>query len=190
MRSIQGASHRLGGGRSFSLIICLMASDTRPKLNHQGQPREKVILQPGFHLTDWLRLVKSPGADFSGRHGQPPMKITKEELALHNSKHDCWTSYHGKVYNITNYVPYHPGGEAKIMLGAGRDCTALFNKYHAWVNIESMLSKCYVGTLASEKDVILESDETESGSVALPSIDELTIKDEVQRILAKDDDTT
>lgn len=38
---------------------------------------------------------------------------------------DCWTLVNGRVYDVTNYIPYHPGGK-KIMLGAGKDATQLF----------------------------------------------------------------
>ena len=34
--------------------------------------------------------------------------------------------------------------------GAGKDATALFNKYHQWVNYESMLSACVVGKLVKD----------------------------------------
>ncbi|KAF9602563.1 hypothetical protein IFM89_029862 [Coptis chinensis] len=34
-----------------------------------------------------------------------------------------------------------------LMKAAGKDCTLLFNKYHAWVNDEFLLEKCLVGTL-------------------------------------------
>ena len=33
----------------------------------------------------------------------------------------------GHVYDVTEYVPYHPGGVSEIMKGAGIDGTALFN---------------------------------------------------------------
>ena len=33
------------------------------------------------------------------------------------------------------------------ILGAGKDATSLFDEYHAWVNIDQLLSKCYVGPL-------------------------------------------
>lgn len=33
------------------------------------------------------------------------------------------------------------------MRGVGTDATNLFNEVHAWVNYESMLSKCLVGKL-------------------------------------------
>jgi hypothetical protein len=50
------------------------------------------------------------------------------------------------------------------MLGAGKDCTDLFNKYHRWVNIDSMLGKCLVGhLLPDEKLIISEADEEEEG---------------------------
>ena len=33
------------------------------------------------------------------------------------------------------------------MRGAGKDATNLFDEYHAWVNIEQLLAKCYIGPL-------------------------------------------
>ena len=53
---------------------------------------------------------------------------------------------------MTAYIPFHPGGVKYIMMGAGRDATALFNKYHAWVNIDFMMAKCMVGLLESPAD--------------------------------------
>ena len=59
-------------------------------------------------------------------------------------------------------MPYHPGGIPKLMLGSGKDCTVLFNKYHSWVNCESILAKCLVGTLADESiSKITEDNEEE-----------------------------
>lgn len=134
--------------------IRVMASDTMPP-----KSREKVRLKPGFHLVDWMNLMKT--SDFSCRNGGPLRKISIAELASHTSQFDCWTAYNGKVYNITQYLHYHPGGVAKLMEGAGKDCTKAFNKYHAWVNIESMLSKCLVGILMADEEGIVEEDEHE-----------------------------
>lgn len=97
-----------------------------------------------------------------------------EELSRHNTKYDCWTAYNGKVYNISNYLPYHPGGEKKLLIGAGKDCTKEFNKYHPWVNIDNMLSKCYIGPLESNIMPIVSEDdkEEEDGSIS-KDIDDL-----------------
>ena len=37
----------------------------------------------------------------------------------HNKEDDCWTVYQGKVYDVTSYLDYHPGGRDKLMLAAG-----------------------------------------------------------------------
>jgi len=38
---------------------------------------------------------------------------------------------HGEAYDVSEFVARHPGGRAAIGLGAGRDCTAMFESYHA-----------------------------------------------------------
>lgn len=48
-------------------------------------------------------------------------------VAKHASKSDCWTIVNGSVYNITSYVPVHPGGVAEIVRACGVDSTDLFN---------------------------------------------------------------
>jgi len=51
--------------------------------------------------------------------------ITLQELSQHNSISDCWMAIHGKVYNVTDYLFMHPGGES-ILQGCGTDATTLF----------------------------------------------------------------
>eukprot|EP00882_Tetradesmus_deserticola_P023525 GHRQ01025604.1.p1 GENE.GHRQ01025604.1~~GHRQ01025604.1.p1 ORF type:complete len:129 (+),score=38.95 GHRQ01025604.1:251-637(+) len=41
-----------------------------------------------------------------------------------------WTIYRGIAYDITAFIPRHPGGEWLVNLAVGRDCTALFESYH------------------------------------------------------------
>lgn len=60
----------------------------------------------------------------------------------------------GKVYNMTPYLPYHPGGEAEILKGAGRDGTRLFGEVHPWVNWEGMLEGCLVGVAVEESEIV------------------------------------
>lgn len=50
-------------------------------------------------------------------------RITMDELAQHNTKEDCWQAYGGKVYNVTPYLKFHPGGIPQLMKAAGKDGT-------------------------------------------------------------------
>ena len=54
------------------------------------------------------------------------MRIPPSELKLHRRGDDAWSAFNGKVYNITAYLPFHPGGEKELMRVAGRDGTKLF----------------------------------------------------------------
>lgn len=107
---------------------------------------ERVLLEKGFSQMDWMRLTKS-GADLAGLGGGPQRRLTLEEVATHSSEADCWTVIGDRVYNLTPYLPFHPGGKPLLMKGAGRDSTALFNKYHPWVNVHYMLASCLVGVI-------------------------------------------
>jgi cytochrome b involved in lipid metabolism len=59
------------------------------------------------------------------------LRITTSELKQHRKRDDCWSAFNGKVYNITSYLPYHPGGEKELLRVAGRDGTQLFSTFHA-----------------------------------------------------------
>ena len=54
------------------------------------------------------------------------MRITPSELGEHRTREDAWAAFRGNVYNITPYLPFHPGGEKELMRVAGRDGTKLF----------------------------------------------------------------
>lgn len=97
---------------------------------------------------DWIRLTQH-AKDLAGRKGSRLRAISLDEVASHASEFDCWTVFRGRVYNLSPYLPYHPGGK-QILLNtnvAGADCTALFDKYHRWVNGSNMLQTCEVGWL-------------------------------------------
>jgi cytochrome b involved in lipid metabolism len=40
--------------------------------------------------------------------------ITLAQLKEHSQSGDCWVSYEGVVYDITEWLPLHPGGSAVI----------------------------------------------------------------------------
>lgn len=62
----------------------------------------------------------------------------------------AWTSYQGRVYNVTAYLPFHPGGQGELLRAAGRDGAKLFAEVHPWVNWEGILGECWVGVLGQE----------------------------------------
>uniref|UniRef100_A0A0K8VDC3 Cytochrome b5 reductase 4 n=1 Tax=Bactrocera latifrons TaxID=174628 RepID=A0A0K8VDC3_BACLA len=110
-----------------------------------GNPRNKCALKPGHSLLDWIRLGNS-GIDLAGTRGRVTT-VNSDELARHNTREDAWMAIRGKVYNVTRYMDFHPGGVDELMRGVGCDATKLFDEVHAWVNYQQLLVKCFIGPL-------------------------------------------
>jgi cytochrome b involved in lipid metabolism/monoamine oxidase len=73
--------------------------------------------------------------------------FTLAEIKKHNKKGDAWTLIENKVYNISSWIPKHPGGEI-IMQAVGKDATQLFNsRGHPSYVKKTILPKYYIGTL-------------------------------------------
>ena len=118
------------------------------------QKSRQITLQPGYSPLDWAALTTSPSANLRGKDAPPNklIKVTPSQLKAQSGRKgkDAWTSHQGKVYNITPYLPFHPGGQGELMRGAGRDAGQLFMEVHPWVNWEGMLGECLIGILVAE----------------------------------------
>jgi L-lactate dehydrogenase (cytochrome) len=57
-------------------------------------------------------------------------KLSGEEIAKHNSKESCWVVIHGKAYDVTDFIPEHPGGPKIILKYAGKDATEEYEPIH------------------------------------------------------------
>jgi len=55
---------------------------------------------------------------------------SKEEVAKHTTKGDCWVILHDQVLNVSNFLSQHPGGELAILTFAGKDASAEFDMIH------------------------------------------------------------
>ncbi|CAO3588816.1 unnamed protein product [Absidia cylindrospora] len=52
---------------------------------------------------------------------------TSSQVASHTSADSCWIIYNGKVYDVTEFILDHPGGDDLILDYAGKDVTANTN---------------------------------------------------------------
>ncbi|CAN0901849.1 Cytochrome b5 domain-containing protein RLF [Linum grandiflorum] len=109
--------------------------------------RAKVPFEKGYSQMDWLNLTRTH-PDLAGLKGESNRRlIPLSEVKQHRSEGSMWTVLKGRVYNLTPYMKFHPGGEDMLLKAVGKDCTSLFNKYHAWVNADFLMEKCLVGML-------------------------------------------
>ncbi|XP_008791871.2 cytochrome b5 domain-containing protein RLF [Phoenix dactylifera] len=123
------------------------SQEQKPVIKKSTVKRSKVPFEKGYSQMDWLKLTRTH-PDLAGLEGQSNRRlISMDEVRQHKTEGSIWTVLKGRVYNISPYMKFHPGGVDMLMKAAGKDCTSLFNKYHAWVNAEFLLEKCLVGVL-------------------------------------------
>jgi cytochrome b involved in lipid metabolism len=106
-------------------------------LNRVANLNDKI--NPSMSTTPVTQAPSSGGA----------RSITMDEIAKHNSEGDLWVIIEGAVYDLTTFLPDHPGGKKAIMLFAGKDATEEFNMLHPPNVLKKYLSPdAKIGTVA------------------------------------------
>lgn len=132
-------------------------ANSQQRAGSSNNGRGKILLSPGHSPMDWAALSRN-----SNLAGVPTLqRVTPSQLKSMTGRKGkpAWSSYMGKVYNITPYLPFHPGGEPELMKAAGRDGGKLFMEVHPWVNWEGMMGSCVVGILVGEHEGQSELDD-------------------------------
>jgi cytochrome b involved in lipid metabolism len=76
-------------------------------------------------------LVGSAAITPAPAQAAPSRTITKAEVARHSTAGDCWVILGRSVYDMTAYIPRHPGGPDEIVPLCGGRATAAFSNEHA-----------------------------------------------------------
>lgn len=69
------------------------------------------------------------------------MALTGGDVAQHSDAKSCWVIVHGKAYDVTEFLPEHPGGQKIILKYAGKDCTEEFEPIHPPDTLDKYLDK-------------------------------------------------
>lgn len=77
-------------------------------------------------------------------------KFTLCEVAQHSSLDDCWLVIFDKVYDISDFVFQHPGGDFILLEYAGRDATQAFLSSRHGSSAYKMLDGFWIGILVDE----------------------------------------
>lgn len=73
--------------------------------------------------------------------------ITNEDLKKHNKSGDLWIAIQGKVYNVSDWIKTHPGGDTVILNLVGQDVTDAFIAFHpgtAWHHLDHLFTGYHI----------------------------------------------
>ncbi|SAM06237.1 hypothetical protein [Absidia glauca] len=69
------------------------------------------------------------------------------DVNAHQTRGDLWVVIHNKVYDITEFVLEHPGGEEVLLDEAGKDATESFEDIGHSDEAREILEKYHIGEL-------------------------------------------
>ncbi|KAF9267854.1 nitrate reductase [Marasmius fiardii PR-910] len=113
------------------------------------------VLQPNFSILKPEIQVEAPVLPLN-----QPVKWVKEgvkrviglEEFREQAKLKAWFSVSGEVYDATEYMKEHPGGEDSILIVKGEDATEDFMAIHS-TDAKEKLCHFHIGTLASSTGI-------------------------------------
>ena len=88
-------------------------------------------------------------------------KFSRAAVAKHNTVGDCWIIWKNNVYNVTDFLLQHPGGDDYILQYAGKSVDGpmrdAVNHVHSKAAYD-VLQDFFIGTLSDEEDQELDND--------------------------------
>jgi cytochrome b involved in lipid metabolism len=69
----------------------------------------------------------------------PVTRITGVEVTKHNSRESCWSTINGNVYDLTSWIPHHPGGEQAILQICGINGSETYNGKHGSAQKQALI---------------------------------------------------
>ncbi|KAI2788413.1 hypothetical protein POX_e06429 [Penicillium oxalicum] len=108
------------------------------------------------------------------------------EVAKHNTAESCWVILYGKVYDVTDFLPSHPGGAKIILKLSGKDATEEYDPIHPPGTLEELKPEACLGTV-DESTLAKEETPTHAPQQATgpPPMHTLLNLDEIEEIATK-----
>ena len=82
--------------------------------------------------------------------------ITRDEVAKHNTEDSLWCIIDHRVYDLTDFVDAHPGGNVVLLQVAGKDATVDFYNLHRQEVLQKYKDELCIGTVKDEKPEVIE----------------------------------
>ena len=83
-------------------------------------------------------------------------QYTRDEVAKNNNEESLWCIIDSKVYDLTDFLDAHPGGETVLLQVAGTDATTAFYNLHRHEVLQKYDKTLRIGTVKGEKSKVVE----------------------------------
>ncbi|XP_065860088.1 cytochrome b5-like [Euphorbia lathyris] len=90
-----------------------------------------------------------------------------DEVLKHKDREDCWLLIHNKVFDVTDFLEEHPGGDEVILAATEKDATDDYEDIGHSESAREMMNKYYIGDI-DVKSVPSDSGKKFRGPLPVP----------------------
>lgn len=112
--------------------------------------------------------------------------LTSCPVQQHRSSESCWVILYGNVYDVTSFVPEHPGGSKIILQLAGQDATEEYDPIHPPGTLEESLpASAKLGTIDASTLPSVEKSPAELSSTPeeeIMTLDDCLNMDDIEKV--------
>ncbi|KAK7869287.1 hypothetical protein R5R35_000898 [Gryllus longicercus] len=77
--------------------------------------------------------------------------FTREEVKSKKNSNNAWIIIHNSIYNVTDFLNEHPGGEEVLLEQAGKDGTEAFEDVGHSANAKEIMKKYKIGEVVESQ---------------------------------------
>ncbi|KAL3699421.1 hypothetical protein R1sor_017443 [Riccia sorocarpa] len=105
-----------------------------------------VVLYPAFSARSEHKRLSKSTAENAAVQTTEKRCYTAEEVSKHNSEKSVWLIIKDKIYDVTEYLNEHPGGESMLNNAGGENTKGFYGPQHPRWAYER-LEDFYIGDL-------------------------------------------
>ncbi|KAF2156425.1 hypothetical protein K461DRAFT_252433 [Myriangium duriaei CBS 260.36] len=115
--------------------------------------------------------------------------FTYDEVSQHRSPESCWVVLYDNVYDVTKFLPDHPGGSKIILQLAGTDATEEYDPIHPPGTLEESLpAEAKLGSFDKKTLPSTEKSPVEEGKAQeneIPALEDMLNLDDIEQAATK-----
>ncbi|CUM66293.1 uncharacterized protein PRCAT00003955001 [Priceomyces carsonii] len=123
-----------------------LSGSSTPKLIKRGRYVELSVacVIAGITVNEYLKFRCQNTVKLDSIESAP-RKISTLQLSKHCLPEDLWVRIGDAIYDLTDFISWHPGGKDIIMQFAGKSATDAFMKQHSKRFLEMLPPEAYIG---------------------------------------------
>ncbi|KAF5199029.1 Pr5-like receptor kinase [Thalictrum thalictroides] len=161
------------------VLLSATGKDATDDFKDIGHSNSAMEMMDEYYVGDFVTNASSAPMVSGGK------VFTLAEVSKHNSLKDCWLVINEKVYDVTEFLEDHPGGDEVLLSATGKDATDDFKDIGHSNSAMAMMDEYYVGDFVTNASLEAVVDGLTGRDVAVEEFVPNSSSDSISRLFSE-----